>query len=223
MPRYDYVFVIIEENESLSSLKNSAGIPYINGFLNQGSQFYNYYSTGDPSEPNYLALGGADDWGQTGDEAIPYPAVTGVRANLWNAVDAKGLTWRVYEGSLWPSPAGTRRTPGASSWNTATGGLWFDNPTESAIKGSDGATYPQLARRSRSTTPAVWFADAAAQPDFASNSRSVAGTGTDVNGNPIPYATAATSFGSGAHHHGRLGCRAAGLCHREQHHLLVDR
>src|SRR3984957_12427199 len=76
MPRYDYVFVIIEENESLSSLKNNANIPYLSALLNNGSQFYNYYSTGSPSEPNYLALGSADDWGISGDEPsnLPYPS-----------------------------------------------------------------------------------------------------------------------------------------------------
>ena len=196
MPRYDYVFVIIEENESLSSLKGNANIPYINAFLNQGSQLYNYYSTGDPSEPNYLALGGADDWGQTGDEALPYPAVTGVRANLWNALDAKGLSWRVYEGSLYPSAAGSQANPGASSWNSATGGLWFDNPTNSAIKGNDGSSYSSSLRAVKHN-PAVWYADAAAQPDFAINSRSVSGTGTDVNGNAIPYSFGAVPTASG--------------------------
>ena len=196
MPRYDYVFVIIEENESLVSLKNNANIPYINAFLNQGSQLYNYYSTGDPSEPNYLALGGADDWGQTGDEALPYPAVTGVRANLWNALDAKGLSWRVYEGSLYPSQAGSQANPGASSWNSATGGLWFDNPSVSAIKGNDGTSYGSSLRAVKHN-PAVWYADAAAQPDFALNSRSVAGTGTDVNGNAIPYSFGAIPVSSG--------------------------
>ena len=196
LPRYDYVFVIIEENESLSSLKGNANIPYINNFIDSGSQLYNYYATGDPSEPNYLALGGADDWGQTGDEALPYPAVTGVRANLWNAIDAKGLTWRVYEGSLYPSAAGSQANPGASSWNAATGGLWFDNPTVSSIKGADGASYSSSLRAVKHN-PAVWYADAAAQPDFAPNSRSVSGTGTDVNGNPIPYSGGAVPTSSG--------------------------
>jgi Phosphoesterase family len=196
IPRYDYVFLIIEENESLVSLKNAAGIPYLNALINQGSQFYNYYSTGNPSEPNYLALGSADDWGQTGDEAIPYPAITGVRANMSNAVDAKGLTWRHYESSLWPSPAGTMaNNPGVSSWNTATGGAFFDNPTETTIKGNDAATYPSSIVGKKHNT-VVWFADVTAQPNFLSNERSIAGTGGDVNGNPIPYAYGAKSFGA---------------------------
>ena len=196
IPRYDYVFLIIEENESLSSLKNNANLPYLNTLLNNGSQFYNYYSTGNPSEPNYLALGSADDWGQTGDEAIPYPAITGVRANMSTAVDAKGLTWRHYESSLWPSPAGTMaNNPGVSSWNSATGGAFFDNPTETTIKGNDGATYPSSIVGKKHNT-VVWFADVTAQPNFLSNERSIAGTGGDLNGNPIPYAWGSTSFGA---------------------------
>lgn len=196
MPRYDYVFVIIEENESQASVQGNSAIPFINALINSGSIFYNYYSTGVPSEPNYLALGGADDWGQTSDEGLPYPAVTGVRANLWNSLDAAGLSWRVYEGSLWPSPAGSQANPGASSWNSATGGLWFDNPAESSIVGVDGSTYGSSLRAVKHN-PAVWYADAVAQPDFMLNSRTVSGTGTDVNGNPIPYSYPSNT-GSGA-------------------------
>ena len=82
MPQYDYVFVIIEENESQSSVYGSKTLPYINSFLTSGNLYYNYFSTGDPSEPNYLALGAADDFGQTNDEAIPYPAIIGAVPNL---------------------------------------------------------------------------------------------------------------------------------------------
>lgn len=190
MPQYDYVFVIIEENESQSSVQGSAHAPFINALISAGSTFWDYFSTGDPSEPNYLALGGADDWGETSDEGLPYPAVTGVKANLWNSLDAAGLSWHVYEGSLWPSAAGSQANPGATSWNQATGGLWFDNPAESSIVGSDGsgATYASSLRAVKHN-PAVWYADATAQPDFASNSRSVSGAAnsTDVNGNTIAY------------------------------------
>jgi hypothetical protein len=197
MPRYDYVFVIIEENESLSNLKGNTNIPYLNALLNNGSQFYNYYSTGNPSEPNYLALGSADDWGITGDEPsnLPYPAVTGVRANMSNAVDAKGLTWRHYEGSLWPSPGGDLSNPGAAKWNTATGGAFFDNPANSSIIGNDGTTYAgSLVAKKHNTVS--WFADVTAQPNFLSNERTISGTGTDVNGNPIPYAWNGTPLGA---------------------------
>ena len=195
MPQYDAVFVIILENESQSSVQGNSAAPYINQLLTSGGVYDNYYSTGDPSEPNYLALGAADDWGQTGDEALPYPAVTGVRANLFNEVDATGQSWRVYEGSMWPSPAGTQANiAGASSWNSANGTAWFDNPTESSIVGTDGTEYTSSLRAVKHH-PAIWYADVTAQPNFLQNDRSIAGTGygnngigTDVNGNVIPYA-----------------------------------
>jgi hypothetical protein len=189
MPQYDYVFVIIEENQSQSSILQSATLPFMNQFLQSSNLLYNYFATGNPSEPNYLALGGADDWGQNNDEAIPYPAVTGVQANMWNSIDAAGLSWHVYEGSVFPSPAGTTANVGASSALAATGGLWFDNPAESTIVGADGATYGSSLRGVKHN-PALWYAAAAAQPDFPINHRTVSGAfgSTDVNGNAIPYA-----------------------------------
>ena len=183
IPRYDYVFVIIEETESLTSLKIAPGLPFMNNFINSGSQFYNYFSTGDPSEPNYLALGSADDWGSTSDEGIPYPSITGTRANMSNSIDSTGLTWHHYEESLWPSPAGTEADAKTGSQN---GGAFFDNPAESSIKGTDGSTYPGGIRAIKHNT-VTWFADVTAQPNYLSNLRSIGGTGTDLNGNVIPY------------------------------------
>jgi hypothetical protein len=67
IPRYDHIFVIMLENKATSSIKGSAWAPKINAYLNAGNQFVSYFATGNPSEPNYTALGGADDWGITDD------------------------------------------------------------------------------------------------------------------------------------------------------------
>ncbi|WP_244196115.1 alkaline phosphatase family protein [Paraburkholderia susongensis] len=73
IPRYDNVFVIMLENHSVGPVPGTPGIlgstnaPYINQFLTGNNQFTTYYSTGNPSEPNYTALGGADDWGIVDD------------------------------------------------------------------------------------------------------------------------------------------------------------
>ncbi len=67
IPRYDHIFVIMLENKATLSIKGSAYAPHINAFLNAGNQFTSYFATGNPSEPNYTALGGADDWGITDD------------------------------------------------------------------------------------------------------------------------------------------------------------
>ncbi|MCC8402857.1 alkaline phosphatase family protein [Paraburkholderia sp. MMS20-SJTN17] len=73
IPRYDNVFVIMLENHSVGAVTGTPGIlgsssaPYINTFLSSNAQFTTYYATGNPSEPNYTALGGADDWGIVDD------------------------------------------------------------------------------------------------------------------------------------------------------------
>ncbi|WP_133648238.1 alkaline phosphatase family protein [Paraburkholderia flava] len=73
IPRYDNIFVIMLENHSVAPVTGTPGIlgstsaPFINQFLASNAQFTTYYSTGNPSEPNYTALGGADDWGIVDD------------------------------------------------------------------------------------------------------------------------------------------------------------
>lgn len=67
IPRYDNIFIVMLENKATMSILNSAYAPKINGYLKAGNQLVSYYATGNPSEPNYTALGGADDWGITDD------------------------------------------------------------------------------------------------------------------------------------------------------------
>jgi len=68
VPAYDNIFIIMEENKSTDAiLGNTTYAPYMNQLLNKYDQLTTYYSTGNPSEPNYTALGGADDWGITDD------------------------------------------------------------------------------------------------------------------------------------------------------------
>ena len=67
IPRYDNIFIVMLENKATSSILNSAFAPKINAYLKAGNQLTSYYATGNPSEPNYTALGGADDFGITDD------------------------------------------------------------------------------------------------------------------------------------------------------------
>lgn len=67
IPRYDHIFIIMLENKGTKSIKGSAYAPKINAWLNAGNQFTSYFATGNPSEPNYTALGGADDFGIADD------------------------------------------------------------------------------------------------------------------------------------------------------------
>jgi hypothetical protein len=78
IPRYDAVFIVMLENRSIGTtaggtigIEGSGDAPFIAGNLDFTSGKWNqattYYSTGNPSEPNYTALGGADDYGITDD------------------------------------------------------------------------------------------------------------------------------------------------------------
>jgi hypothetical protein len=58
---------VMLENKGTKTILNSAFAPKINGYLTAGNQLTSYYATGNPSEPNYTALGGADDFGITDD------------------------------------------------------------------------------------------------------------------------------------------------------------
>ncbi|HEV7815392.1 MAG TPA: alkaline phosphatase family protein [Janthinobacterium sp.] len=67
IPRYDHIFIVMLENKATSAILNSPFAPKINAYLAAGNQLTSYYATGNPSEPNYTALGGADDFGITDD------------------------------------------------------------------------------------------------------------------------------------------------------------
>ena len=67
IPRYDHVFIVMLENKATSTIKGSPFAPRINALLDANNQFTSYFATGNPSEPNYTALGGADDFGITDD------------------------------------------------------------------------------------------------------------------------------------------------------------
>lgn len=78
IPRYDAIFVLMLENRSVGTtaagtigIEGSGDAPYIAGNLSLTNGSWNqattYYSTSNPSEPNYTALGGGDDWGITDD------------------------------------------------------------------------------------------------------------------------------------------------------------
>ncbi|HEX4406882.1 MAG TPA: PKD domain-containing protein [Polyangia bacterium] len=67
IPRYDSIFIVMLENKSTQAILNSAFAPKVNAYRQAGNWFNSYFATGNPSEPNYTALGGGDDYGITDD------------------------------------------------------------------------------------------------------------------------------------------------------------
>jgi hypothetical protein len=67
IPRYDHLFIIMLENKATSSIVGSPFAPKINAYLKNGNQFTSYFATGNPSEPNRVAVAAGDDFGITDD------------------------------------------------------------------------------------------------------------------------------------------------------------
>ncbi|WP_144634641.1 alkaline phosphatase family protein [Bordetella genomosp. 13] len=67
IPRYDHLFVLFLENKGSNTILNQPYAPKISKYLKDYNQLSNYFSTGQPSEPNYTAVGGGDDFGITDD------------------------------------------------------------------------------------------------------------------------------------------------------------
>jgi hypothetical protein len=127
IPRYDHLFIIVLENKATTSIVGSPYAPKINAYLKSGNQFTSYFATGNPSEPNRVALGAGDDFGITDDSpwnCVPAgdtadlpedPLPAGMppctnptnhniknKPNLFSAMSAAGMTWRIYSESMNP-------------------------------------------------------------------------------------------------------------------------
>ncbi len=127
IPRYDHLFIIMLENKATSSIVGSPFAPKINAYLKSGNQFTSYFATGNPSEPNRVALAAGDDFGITDDapwncvpagdtadvpeDSLPegMPPCTNPtnhniknKPNLFSAISAAGMTWRIYSESMNP-------------------------------------------------------------------------------------------------------------------------
>jgi hypothetical protein len=136
VPAYDNIFVVIEENKSTDVIVGNSRAVNINYILNKYNQLSTYYSTGNPSEPNYTALGGGDDFGITDDNwfgcgavaGTPY-AVTDVAFTGGTASDGQPLP---AQGKLPPATSASRA--GYSAASTTCG----DTPTAGTVHNIPG-------------------------------------------------------------------------------------
>jgi hypothetical protein len=117
VPRYDHVFVIVEENKDYGQILDPAAAPNIAGLAKAYGDATRFHGEVHPSEANYVALLGGDTFGIHDDDAYycvpgdarPYcenAALPGyvdhtVRArHLGDQLTATGLSWRGYYESI---------------------------------------------------------------------------------------------------------------------------
>jgi hypothetical protein len=104
-PRYDHIFVIIEENHGFLDVIGNAAAPNLNALAKQFGLATNYFGVTHPSEPNYVAFLGGNSFGIADDN--PYFMNAIAKPNLITQLDAAGISWKAYlQGSPHPGYTG---------------------------------------------------------------------------------------------------------------------
>jgi phospholipase C len=128
VPRYEHVFVIVEENKSYDEILDPARAPHIAALAREYGDAAAFYGETHPSEANYIALLGGDTFGIHDDDAfycsagrfsfsclgalVPGYAGHTVRApSLAEQLETAGFSWKGYYESL-PSPGSEAVTAG---------------------------------------------------------------------------------------------------------------
>jgi hypothetical protein len=93
-PRYDHIFLIIEENHGYADIIGNPFAPNINRLAQQYGLATQFFSTADPSAPNYVAMLGGSDFGIADDNG--YYLHTVDSPSLTTQLDNAGLAWRAY-------------------------------------------------------------------------------------------------------------------------------
>ncbi|MEO7026979.1 MAG: alkaline phosphatase family protein, partial [Caulobacteraceae bacterium] len=101
MPVYDHLFLIIEENHGLAQIIGNPAAPNMNALARTYGLATSYFSTSDPSEPNYVAMLGGDDFGIKDDNAYYLHILD--KPNLMSQLDQAGIPWKGYLQSM-PHP-----------------------------------------------------------------------------------------------------------------------
>ena len=120
VPRYDHIFVIVEENKDYAQVMNPAVAPNISALAAKYGDAAQFFGEVHPSEANYVALLGGDTFGIHDDDGffchagLTDPACAGAAApgyadhtvtarHLGQQLQEAGLTWKGYYESL-PEP-----------------------------------------------------------------------------------------------------------------------
>ena len=120
VPRFDHVFVIVEENKEYAQIVGGVDAPNIARLARTFGDASKFYGEVHPSEANYVALLGGDTFGIHDDDAFyckpglkdpncpaagrpGYPDHTVATPHLGDQLKAAGLSWKGYFENL-PEP-----------------------------------------------------------------------------------------------------------------------
>src|SRR5271154_1882892 len=118
VPRYQHIFLIIEENRSYGEIIGEQSIaPNINRLAHEYGLATQFYAEVHPSEANYIAMLGGDTFGIHDDDAYyckpkssdPFCPASGradyvdhtvSERSLVDQLEEHGLTWKAYMESI---------------------------------------------------------------------------------------------------------------------------
>lgn len=100
-PRYDHIFVIVDENKDLASVVGKAYAPAITALAKTYGLATHYDAVAHPSEPNYVAIVGGSTFGIHDDGGLPGNSVDA--PSLAAQLEATHRSWKGYYQGL-PAP-----------------------------------------------------------------------------------------------------------------------
>ena len=107
VPRFDHVFLLIDENHAYANIIGNPAAPEINALASDYGLATRYRGVADPSEPNYVAMLGGSTFGISNDDPYFFPGQTVDAPNLMSQLEPAGLTWKGYfQGMPYPGYRG---------------------------------------------------------------------------------------------------------------------
>lgn len=98
VPRYDHLFVVVEENHGFQDVVGNPAAPNLNALAGQFGLATDYFGVTHPSEPNYVALLGGNNYSVNSDD--PYYMQQVNKPSLITQLDQAGIGWKAYLQSL---------------------------------------------------------------------------------------------------------------------------
>lgn len=98
MPRYQHIFVIVDENKDASAILDRKVAPRINAMARAYGSATHYDAVAHPSEPNYVAIVGGSTFGIHTDGPFTQNSVDA--PSLASQLQAARLTWKGYYESI---------------------------------------------------------------------------------------------------------------------------
>ena len=104
VPAFDHVFMVMMENTDFPAVMGSSYAPFINSLAQRGTLLANYNGVYHPSDENYIAIAGGDDFVSG---AIYFPDIKITARHLGDELEAVGKTWKAYEQGM-STPCNTK-------------------------------------------------------------------------------------------------------------------